>query len=280
MVGVAARPPVNEVVISISFKPQPVLDGPRLMVGLADLLDELPKVDEVPPYEMAEELPFEDQALRPNFPQIQFVGTQQVQKRLWFTNPDHPELLLQAQSDYLALNWRRQDEGQTYPGFDFLKSEFSRHMTSMSEACVRLGGEPLIPTRAEITYINLLKPDSIWGSFRELERVVTLTLPQGSSAEQLNAAYSRSVDDESGAFFGRLHTAIATVWQAKVPEETELRPLTIRDLYPTINISLTARSGDLHGRKLDGAFELSHDAVSAEFRAITTDSARSGWGLE
>lgn len=280
MVGVSARPPVNEVVISISFKPQAVLEGPRLMVGLASVLDELPKVDEVPPYEMADELPFEDQALRPNVPQIQFLGAQQVQRRLWFTNPDYPELLLQAQSNYLALNWRRQGDGQTYPGFNSLKTEFFRYMTSVSDACVRHGGEPLTATQAEITYINLLKPDSVWGSFRELDRVVTLALPQGSDLEQLNAAYSRSVDDEAGVFFGRLHAAVATVWQAKVPEETKLRPLTIRDLSPTINVSLTARSGGLQDRPLEDAFDLSHESVSSEFKAITTDDARSSWGLQ
>lgn len=280
MVGVAARPPVNEVVISISFKPQAVLDGPRLMVGLARVLNELPKVDEVPPYEMADELPFEDQALRPNIPQIQFIGGQQVQRRLWFTNPNQPELLLQAQSDYLALNWRRQDEGQTYPGFDSLRAEFLRFMETVSQACVAQGGEPLTAVQSEITYINLLKPDSVWGSFRELEKVVTLGLPRGGDVEQLSAAYSRSIEDESGAFFGRLHTAIATVWQPKMPEETELRPLTIRDLSPTINVSLTARSGSLQGMPLEDAFELSHESVSAEFKAITTVGARSSWGFQ
>lgn len=81
------RPPVNEVVISISFKQQAVLEGPRLMVGLASVLDELPKVDEVPPYEMADEQPFEEQVLQPAIPKIQFVGPQQIQRRLWFTKP-------------------------------------------------------------------------------------------------------------------------------------------------------------------------------------------------
>lgn len=279
MVGVAARPPVNEVVISISFKPQAVLEGPRLMVGLVDVLAELPKVDEVPPYEMADELPFEDQVLRPNIPQIQFIGAPQVQRRLWFTNPDHPELLLQAQSNYLALNWRRQNEGQTYPGFDSLRTEFFRFMNTVSQACVAHGGEPLVALQSEITYINLLKPDSVWGNFRDLDKVVTLTLPRKRDVEQLNAAYSRSIEDESSAFFGRLHTAVATVWQPKVTEETELRSLTIRDLSPTINVSLTARSGSLRDRPLEDAFELSHESVSSEFKSIITASARSSWGL-
>jgi uncharacterized protein (TIGR04255 family) len=201
MVGaVTRRPPVNEVIISVSFKPQAVLEGPRLMVGLTGVLEELPKVDEVPPYTMAEELPFEDQALSPSLPQIQFVGIQQLQRRLWFTNPDSPELLLQAQSDYLALNWRRQDDGQSYPGFESLKAEFLRYMAIVSEACEQRGGNALEAKRAEITYINLLKPDSVWGNFGELDKVVTLALPQGRAVEQLNAAYSRTIEDEAGSF--------------------------------------------------------------------------------
>lgn len=275
------RPPVNEVVISISFKQQAVLEGPRLMVGLASVLDELPKVDEVPPYEMADEQPFEEQVLQPAIPKIQFVGPQQIQRRLWFTNPDSPALLLQAQSDYLALNWRRQDDDHRYSGFDELQTHFLRYLKIVEEAYVRHGGNVLSVSRIEITYINLLKPDTVWGSFRDIDKVVSVKVPGSRSVEQLNIAYSRSIEDESGGFFGRLHTAITTVWLPKAASETELRPLSIRDLSPTINVSLTARSGPLHeaSDSLESHFRRAHDSVTEEFKSVTTHEARTNWGI-
>lgn len=276
------RPPVNEVVISISFKQQAVLEGPRLMVGLAGVLDELPKVDEVPPYEMAEEQPFEEQVLRPPIPQIQFVGSHQMQRRLWFTDPNSPALLLQAQSDYLALNWRRQDVEDGYPGFDELQSRFLHYLGVVEESCIRHGGEPLVVTRTEITYINLLKPDTVWGSFRDISEVVSVIVPGISGIEQLSLAYSRSIEDESGGFFGRLHTAIATGYQPKIALEAELRPLNIRDLSPTINVSLTARSGSLResSSSLDACFSKAHNSVTDEFKAVTSAQARANWGIQ
>jgi uncharacterized protein (TIGR04255 family) len=275
------RPPVNEVVISISFKQQPVFEGPRLMVGLASVLDELPKVDEMPPYEMADEQPFEEQSLRPAIPQIQFVAPQQMQRRLWFTNPDSPALLLQAQSDYLALNWRRQNDNHRYPGFDELQTHFLRYLKNVEETCIRHGGDALSVSRVEITYINLLKPDTVWGSFRDIEKVVSVKIPRSRSIEQLNVAYSRSIEDESGGFFGRLHTAITTVWQPKAAPEAKLRPLIIRDLSPIINVSLTARSGPLHesSDSLGPHFRRAHDSVTEEFNRVMTQEARTKWGI-
>ncbi|MGH3569457.1 MAG: TIGR04255 family protein [Pseudonocardia sp.] len=272
---------MNEVVTSISFKQQAVLDGPRLMVGLVGVLDELPKVDEVPPYEMADEQPFEEQVLRPAIPQIQFVGPHQLQRRLWFTDPNSPALLLQAQPDYLALNWRRQAADHSYPGFRELKRQFLRYLGIIEQTCIRLGGEPLSVTRVEITYLNLLKPDTVWGSFRDIGNVVSVVVPAVAGIEQLNVVYSRSIEDESGGFFGRLHAAITTGYQPKVDPETELRPLSIRDLSPTVNVSITARSGSLRESlsSLEVYFNRAHDSVTEEFKVVTTDQARSNWGI-
>jgi hypothetical protein len=90
-----------------------------------------------------------------------------------------------------------------------------RYLKNVEETCIRHGGDALSVSRVEITYINLLKPDTVWGSFRDIEKVVSVKIPGSRSIEQLNVAYSRSIEDESGGFFGRLHTAITTVWQPK-----------------------------------------------------------------
>jgi uncharacterized protein (TIGR04255 family) len=109
-----ARPPVNEVVISISFQPQPVLEGPRLLIGLSRILADFPQVTEVPPYGMPAEQPFEEQVLQPAVPQIQFVSSPQTQRRYWLTESESSSLLLQIQSNYFALNWRQSFRGSCH----------------------------------------------------------------------------------------------------------------------------------------------------------------------
>lgn len=276
-----ARPPVNEVVISISFESQPLLEGPRLMASLSKILAEFPKVDEVIPYEMPVEQPFEEQVPRPSVPQIHFVGMPNVQRRYWFTTdePNAP-LLLQVQYNYFAVNWRRQEGGDFYPGFDGLRAKFDRYFTSFQEAIVSQGGLPLRPTQIELTYINILRPDELWGGIQDLHRVVKVSIPGMSSFEQLNVAYSKPVKSESDGFFGRLHTAVSTGFQSKV-ELGEFRPLRTADLIPVINISITARSGKISegAATVSERFERAHDAVTESFKSLTTEEARKNWGL-
>ncbi|MBV9730650.1 MAG: TIGR04255 family protein [Pseudonocardiales bacterium] len=277
------RPPVNEVVISASFEPQAVLDGPRLMVGMSDILAEFPDVTEMPPYEMAAELPTAEQVLQPAVPQIQFICAPKMQRRrLWFTKTDEPALLVQAQSNYLALNWRRQDDEIEYPEFEDLLDRFSRYLSIVETACIRSGGQRLSLSQIEITYINILKPDGAWGSFRDINHVVAVQVPDMEKFEHFNLGYAQAIEDsESGAFLGRVHVAVSTAYQPKIIAGNELHPLSVRDMSPVLNLSITARSGKLSELvdTISPRFELAYSAVECAFRKITTEAARQTWGL-
>lgn len=276
------RPPVNEVVISASFEPQVALDGPRLMVGLSDILAEFPDVIEMPPYEMATELPTDEQVLQPPVPRIQFISAPKMQRRLWFTKTDEPALLVQTQSNYLALNWRRQDEEVEYPGFEDLLDRFSYYLSVVEAACIRSGGQRLALSQIEITYINILKPDGVWGSFRDINQVVAVQVSDMEKFEHFNLGYAQAIEDsESGAFLGRVHVAVSTGYQPKIIAENELHPLSLRDMSPVLNLSITARSGKLSELvdTISPRFELAHSAVDRAFRKITTEAARQNWGL-
>ncbi|MCA1604438.1 MAG: TIGR04255 family protein [Acidobacteria bacterium] len=274
------RPPVNEVIISISFEPQSALEGPRLMVGLGEILAEFPQVTEVQPYEMAEERPFEEQVVQPPVPQIQFVTSPQVPRRYWFTHPDDDALLLQIQANYFALNWRRREGGAYYPGFERLLERFEHYLGLLQDAVLTQGGQTLKVSQLELTYINLLCPDGLWGNIRDVHKVVTVRVPDVSEIEQLNVSYSEPVRDESGAFYGRLHAAVSTGYQPK-GQPAELRPLSIKDMTPVINISITTRSAGIRDEVESVAreFETAHEAITETFKRITTNEARSSWGL-
>ncbi|MGH3788353.1 MAG: TIGR04255 family protein [Pseudonocardiaceae bacterium] len=270
---------MNEVVIAVSFEPQPVLEGPRLMTSLNKILAKFPKVDELVPYDMPLEQPFEEQVFRPPAPPIQFISTPNLQRRYWFTKegPNAP-LLLQIQSNYFAVNWRHQ-EGELYPGFDRLNAEFDECFTSFQEVVDILGGPPLRAAQVELTYINILQPDKLWGGIQDLHKVVNVTVPEMNSFEQFNLAYSQPVKTESGAFFGRLHTVVSSGFQPKAELE-EFRPVRMADLVPVINILITARSGKIaEGVPLRERFERAHDAVTKSFKSLTTEEARKNWGL-
>ena len=275
-----ARPPVNEVAISISFQPQPVLEGPRLMVGLGQILTEFPQINEVRPYDMAMEQPFEEQVLRPAVPKIQFVDSSQMQRRYWFTASEPSPLLLQVQSNYFALNWRRQEGGDYYPGFEYLREQFSYYLSLLEEAVTGQGGKLLQVDQVELTYINILRPDGLWGNIRDLREVIDLQVPGMEGFEQVNLTYSEPIGAESGSFYGRLHTAVATGYQPKV-EPAELRTLSTSDLIPVINLSITARSAKIAESVATASqrFDLAHDAVTGSFKNLTTDAARGNWGL-
>lgn len=276
-----ARPPVNEVVISVSFESQPVLEGPRLMASLSKVLAEFPKVEEVVPYEMPVEQPFEEQVPRLAVPQIQFVGTPNVRRRYWFTaDESNAPLLLQVQSNYFAVNWRRQEGGDFYPGFDHLRAKFNQYLASFQAAIVGQGGLPLRASQIELTYINILRPDGLWGTIQDLRKIVNVSISEMDNFEQLNLAYSKSVKVEPGAFFGRLYVAVSTGFQSKAELE-EFRPLRTADLVPVINISITARSGKIGEgvATVSERFERAHDAVTESFKSLTTEEARKNWGL-
>lgn len=274
------RPPVNEVAISISFEPQPVLESPRLMIGLGQILTEFPQVTAVPPYEMAMEQPSEEQVLRPAIPKIQFVDSSQMQRRYWFTTSEASPLLLQVQPNYFALNWRRQDGEDYYPGFEYLREKFDHYLALLQEAVTGQGGELLQITQLELTYINILRPDEVWGSIKDLRKVIDLDVPGIDRFEQVNLAYSEPVTTEAGLFYGRLHAAVATGYQPKA-ETAELRPLSTADLIPVINLSVTTRSGKIteNVATVSQRFDPAHDTVTESFKSLTTDAARRNWGL-
>jgi len=275
-----AKPPVNEVVISISFQPQPVLEGPRLLIGLDRILEDFPQITEVSPYEMPAEHPFEEQVLQPTVPQIQFISSPQTQRRYWLTESKSSSLLVQIQSNYFALNWRRLEGGAHYPGFELLREKFGHYLSLFESATISKGGKPLTVSQLELTYINLLRPDELWGATKDLPRVINLSVPGMERFEQLNLAYSEPVWTDPGSFYGRLHAAVATGYLPKT-EPAELRPLRTPDLIPIINLSITTRSARLDQSVEDVGqhFDVAHDAVTGAFRSLTTEDARRNWGL-
>jgi uncharacterized protein (TIGR04255 family) len=280
--GATGRPPVNEVVLSVSFESQPVLSGPQLLVTLAPLFEEFPQVEEQMPYEMEPEYPIEEQIVRPQGPPVRFfAGNAPMEHRYWLTRDASDEYLIQVQSNYFALNWRDRGNASRYPGFDTLQRAFTERFEKFKQLVSRRSGDKILPGHGEFSYINLVRPDSLWASHNEIQNVLSLGATVLEDVEQFNLAYSRVLADTDGSFLGRVHTSAQTGYQPKSEDEIFL-PRNLGDLSPLVNISLTARSAPLHSSSegLTNFFDYAHRGLTAAFISLLTDAALEEWGLK
>jgi uncharacterized protein (TIGR04255 family) len=264
----ATQPPVNEVVYSIGFDRMRSLVPPRLGMSLGDLIASHPKTEIQPPYDMQLELPLEKQPTAVAAPKIDFLGSGQINMRYWLISSDEISVV-QLQPNYLATNWRRRSPDDEYPGYSALREHFVDVYNQVNEAVTGQEDGPLRPRQAELTYVNLLRPDSVWHSHSEMHRVVEMTFNELDDYEQLGISYTRALRHADGEFVGRLYV-------------TAQPAIDIARQHPVINLTLTARSAPLNRLELAAALDfvdVAHSAVTQAFCNVTTERARRIWGL-
>ncbi len=143
-------PPVDEVVIGLSFKS--ISEAmPQATVILRDNLKEQYPLLQYQP-RLAEPAPFTmsiSQTLNPPSPLNFAPSTQDSFSRIWFVSEDDSRIV-QLQSDRLVVNWRRR--ATDYPGFDAVLSRF---FVAHQLLCSSLKNEAAIePTLLEVTYYD------------------------------------------------------------------------------------------------------------------------------
>ena len=92
-------------------------------------------------------------------------------------------------------------------------------------------------TRAELTYINIIHPSSLWSSHGDTHKLINVALPAGASYEQLGFSNSQRLVGPKDEFAGRLHVTLTPTvdWVKQEPQ---------------LALSLTARSADLAQQNL------------------------------
>jgi uncharacterized protein (TIGR04255 family) len=249
----------------VALAQQPALSGPLLSDVLGEWFQNHPRVETAAPYEM----PPESSGLAGTLPGVQFqvIMAAPTAPRYWLVSQDDNEVV-QVQANYLALNWRRRDLAQDYPGYEVLRERFVALMEAAEIGLRRFDGT-LKPTRVEITYINVIQPDAIWSSHDETHKLVKVSVPGGTPYERLSFSYSQALADEKGKFVGRLHVLLNPTadWVKQEPQ---------------IGLTLTARSTDLGEQNVETALrflDLAHDAANKAFLDLLTETARRTWGL-
>ncbi|MGN5378723.1 TIGR04255 family protein [Streptomyces lasalocidi] len=255
---------MNEVVLSVTMPPQPMLVGPRIPEILGSWYDDHRHVQVVQPYVMPME---QDPSIGPAVQSGTSINfTTGVESRYWLHSKDGAEVV-QVQPDYLALNWKRTYPGQIYPHFAALRDRFAELLKSADQGLKPFGGS-VSPVRAELTYINFIEPNKIWEKLSEAHKIVSVSSGLSEEYEQFSFATSVPIADEGG-FHGRLHVAIQPAFDWMKAE-------------PRLNLNITARSLNFTAASSERAFSFfdkAHVVANRVFRSVLTVEAREFWGV-
>jgi uncharacterized protein (TIGR04255 family) len=260
------RPPVNEVVLAVSFdRPQRMGIAHLAAFWAEQLRGELPDVEEQPPFHRPIELL--------DTPNLQPISMQLLDRppapRLWAKSQDGTALA-QLQTDWFAYNWRDLNATQAaYPRWPVVEGAFLRYFRLMTGFIEAEGFGPLTARQCEVTYINQIKPNGVWQSHGDLDKVLSVIgsahefLPRPETT-QTSVAFLITTE---GVRRGRLHVNVQPAFQRE-------------DNSPSVIVTITAR-GEPIGEGEDGimAFlRLGHEWVVRGFAGVTTSDMHDEWG--
>jgi len=154
-----ARPPVNEVVLSVLFKPLNRFLAPHLgEIWQEFKKDGFVRVLERPPVNPTIEIfPNQDEEAEFEISNVPpFV-------RIWFIHEDESRIL-QVQRDRFTFNWRRTDSNQKYPGFSAIFESFEGFYTRFGEIINNLEIGLVTPWQYELSYIDQLMHGDSWNT--------------------------------------------------------------------------------------------------------------------
>ncbi len=211
-----ARPPVDEVVLSVLFQSLDSLLAPHLgQIWQEFREDGFMGIEEQSPVSpIVEEFPS-----RIHEPQLQLRRAPDL-ARIWFTHEDKSQIL-QVQRDRFTFNWRKIDLNQQYPGFSTICGKFENFYNRFCQIIKDMKIGEVTPLQYELTYIDQLKQGDGWDRLDEISEIYNMFVDcQQSESFWLGAEsliFSTSFTPED--LHGRLHLTIRN--RVKMPEESQ-----------------------------------------------------------
>lgn len=211
-----ARPPVDEVVLSVLFEPLDKLLAPHLgeiwqefkqdgFMGIAEQPPVLPAVEKFP----------------------NSIGEAQLQisnapdlARIWFIHEDDNQII-QVQRDRFMFNWRKTESDQGYPGFSAIFESFEGFYNRFRQVLKKQQIGELVPLQYELTYIDQLFHGDGWDTLDDIGQIYNLFVESQQSdsfwsgAESMILRTSFPVED----LHGRLHLTISS--RVKIPQQRQ-----------------------------------------------------------
>lgn len=263
------RPPLAEVVLSVEFEEVVGLTAPYLgALWYALLKTEFSRAEQHSPVPST----LESFGGSPINLQMQFKivhGSAAPSIRCWFLTEDGKELL-QLQSDRLTHNWRKTRDSDVYPRYEYIRQKFENEYRKISLwlETEKLGR--LVPTQAEVTYVNQIASGSSWQDHRDIHRVFSFLSGEchddDMSLEGMDFQ-RRYVMSKNGIPYGRLHVAAGPI--LKLPEQ-----------LAGYKLDMIAR-GAPGEANLDGVlefFDSGRNAIVKKFDQLTTSILHDEWG--
>ena len=211
-----ARPPVDEVVLSVLFEPLKELLAPHLGEIWQEFKPEFERIMEHPPVP-----PRVEKFPNPigEVPQVHVERGPNL-ARIWFMHEDDSRLI-QVQRDRFTFNWRKTGTTPRYPGFAAIFADFEGFYNRFSHVLEKQGIGEIRPMQYELTYVDQLFHGNGWTTLNDIGKIYNFFVP----TQQLNSFWS---DAESMIFrtsfsvpdlHGRLHLSIST--RVKMPEQQQ-----------------------------------------------------------
>lgn len=272
------KPPVAEVALTVQFD-RDTVDLEALGFFSQRVRDEFPIRQNQPLLPAITET-FDLASATPSI-EIRFEAPNSL-PRLWFQSESGVELI-QLQHDRLTFNWRRLDEGGTYPRYAHLRGRIDQFLTvlagCLAKAGSSAGGQSLAINLCEVVYVNPVEyprraekrhPDLSKILNRVRPRPRTAFLPDAEDAQfqsrwRIPAA---ELGRKGAAPTGRLYVSAAPA--LKPPKNT-----------PIYLVNLTARLVPTKAdrRSAMKALDVGHKWVVLGFKDITTPEMQRSWGI-
>ena len=209
-----ARPPVDEVVLSVLFQS---LDG-LLAPHLGQIWEEFKADGFVHIFEQPPVIPAMEKFANPISDAQLHIGNVPELARIWFVH-ENKNTIIQVQRDRFTFNWRKTDSDQKYPGFSTIYKSFENFYNRFHLTIKKLHIGSVTPLQYELTYIDQLISGESWNSIKDIGQIYNIFFNSSQSdhfwesAEFVNFRTSFTVPD----LHSRLHIAISN--RVKMPEE-------------------------------------------------------------
>ncbi len=259
-----AHPPVDEVVLSVLFKPLDKFLAPHLgeiwheykQIGFVHVTEQPP----VPP--AVEKFPNSIKERRVHISNLPNLA------RIWFIHEDDSQII-QVQRDRFMFNWRRTESAQKYPGFSAIFEKFEGFYNRFGEIIKNMEVGVITPLQYELTYIDQLFRGAGWETLDDIGKIYNLFIHSQQSdsfwsgAESAILRTSFPVED----LHGRLYLTISN--RVKMPQQQQ-----------TLQTDFTMRGFPENAEYAMGAwFKSARDRISEKFASIFTEDIQTQvWG--
>ena len=259
-----ARPPIDEVVLSVLFKNLDKLLAPHL----GEIWGEFKKDKFVHIFEQPPVIPAVEKFTNPIGDAQLRIGNVPELPRIWFVHENGSQIL-QVQRDRFTFNWRKTDSDQKYPGFSTIYENFENFYNRFHLTIKKLHIGSVTPLQYELTYIDQLMSGESWNSINDIGQIYNIFFDSSQSdhfwegAESVNFRTSFIVPN----LHSRLHIAISN--RVKMPEE----------IY-TLQTDFTLRGFPENMENEIGTwFKLAHDHIREKFISMFTEDIQTQvWG--